>query len=78
MKTVAAKAEESVSDERWLPPGVGAIGTASLLADLGHEIPTALLRKYIQQVKTGLPGMAYVQLDPQAAWPQRLQTGLVQ
>lgn len=28
---------------RWLTPGVGGIGAASLLADLGHEIPTALL-----------------------------------
>ena len=41
-------------------------------------IPKELLKRYIQQVKTGLPGVAYVQLDPQAAWPQRLQTGLVQ
>jgi MFS family permease len=30
-------------DERWLTPGVRGIGTASLLADLGHEVPTALL-----------------------------------
>jgi MFS family permease len=28
---------------RWLTAGVGGIGAASLLADLGHEIPTALL-----------------------------------
>ncbi len=31
------------SPGRWLTPGVGGIGTASLLADVGHEIPTALL-----------------------------------
>ena len=31
------------SPERWLTPGVAGIGTASLLADLGHEVPTALL-----------------------------------
>lgn len=49
-----------------------------LMFRIKARIPPALLRKYIQQVKTGLPGMAYVQLDPQAAWPQRLQTGLVQ
>ncbi|MGH9235874.1 MAG: MFS transporter [Acidimicrobiales bacterium] len=29
--------------ERWLSPGVAGIGTASFLADAGHEIPTALL-----------------------------------
>ena len=27
----------------WLSPGVKGIGSASLLADIGHEIPTALL-----------------------------------
>lgn len=27
----------------WLNPGVRGIGAASLLADVGHEIPTALL-----------------------------------
>jgi MFS family permease len=29
--------------ERWLGRGVAGIGTASFLADVGHEIPTALL-----------------------------------
>lgn len=28
---------------RWFSPGVAGIGTASLLADVGHEVPTALL-----------------------------------
>jgi len=37
------------------------------------RIAPALLRKYILQVKTGLPGMAYVKLDPSVAWPQNLQ-----
>ncbi len=27
----------------WLTPGVGGIGAASLLSDLGHEVPTSLL-----------------------------------
>ena len=27
----------------WMTPGVAGIGTASFLADIGHEIPTALL-----------------------------------
>lgn len=36
----------STTEERsepWLTPGVKGIGAASLLADVGHEIPTALL-----------------------------------
>ena len=40
-------------------------------------IPKELLKKYIQQVKTGLPGVAYVNLDPQAAWPETLTSTLV-
>ena len=42
------------------------------------HISPELLRKYIQQVKTGLPGMAYVQLDPKTEWPARLKGPLPQ
>lgn len=42
------------------------------------HISPELLRKYIQQVKTGLPGVAYVQLDPRAQWPAGVQGKLVQ
>jgi hypothetical protein len=31
------------TSERWLTPGVRGIGAATFLADVGHEIPTALL-----------------------------------
>lgn len=31
------------TEQRWLTRGVAGIGTASLLADVGHEVPTALL-----------------------------------
>jgi hypothetical protein len=31
------------AEQRWLTPGVGGVGAASLLSDLGHEVPTALL-----------------------------------
>ncbi len=34
---------EPASGERWLTRGVAGIGVASLLADVGHEVPTALL-----------------------------------
>lgn len=42
------------------------------------RIAPELLRKYIRQVKTGLPGMAYVRLAPDAPWPANLQGKLVQ
>jgi HlyD family secretion protein len=31
-----------------------------------------LLKRHLKQVKTGLPGMAWLKLDPQAEWPQSL------
>ena len=37
-----------------------------------------LLRKHIRNVKTGLPGMAYVRLDPRVEWPSELQIKLPQ
>ena len=37
------------------------------------QIPPDLLRKHIAQVKTGLPGMAYIRLDPNVEWPTHLQ-----
>ena len=42
-------AETTVSAEegRWFLPGVKAIGAASLLSDLGHEVPTALLPTFL-------------------------------
>ena len=40
------------------------------------HIPEELLRKHIRDVKTGLPGVAYVQLDPQAQWPEHLRVRL--
>jgi len=36
------------------------------------RIPGELLKKYVRQVKTGLPGMAYVKVDPAAEWPAHL------
>jgi HlyD family secretion protein len=40
------------------------------------HIPPEVLKKHVRDVKTGLPGMAYVQLNPQAEWPANLQVRL--
>ena len=45
------------TSERWLTPGVRGIGTASFLADVGHEIPTALLPNLLT-VTLGAPAAA--------------------
>ena len=49
-----------------------------LMFRLKAQIPTDLLRKYIEIVKTGLPGTAYVKLDPKAEWPANLAVKLSQ
>jgi len=40
------------------------------------RIDPALLNEYIQYVKTGLPGVAHVRLDPAAEWPDELKVRL--
>jgi HlyD family secretion protein len=49
-----------------------------LMFRIRAQIPVELLKKHITYVKTGLPGVAYVRLDPNAPWPARLRTGLLQ
>ncbi|WP_313136715.1 HlyD family secretion protein [Paracoccus jeotgali] len=36
------------------------------------RIEPELLVRYLEHVKTGLPGMAYIRLDPEAEWPDAL------
>jgi HlyD family secretion protein len=36
------------------------------------QISRELLQKNLRQIKTGLPGMAWLKLDPQAEWPPEL------
>ena len=49
-------AKAAVTRSEWFTPGVRGIGAASLLSDLGHEVPTALLPRFI----TSLGGSAAV------------------
>jgi MFS family permease len=42
---------------RWMSPGVGGIGLASFLADVGHEVPTALLPSFVTST-LGAPAAA--------------------
>jgi HlyD family secretion protein len=43
-----------------------------LMFRIRGRLDPELLRKFSPEVKTGLPGMAYVRLDPAKAWPDRL------
>ena len=57
MRGSTAEAPPTIAvEERWLTRGVAGIGTASLLADMGHEIPTALLPSLITSTLHGDAG----------------------
>jgi len=47
-----------------------------LMFRIKAQIDKELLRKYLPQVKTGLPGMAYVLLDKSLGWPSEFQVKL--
>jgi HlyD family secretion protein len=49
-----------------------------LMFRIKAHIAPELLRARIRRVKTGLPGVAYVRLDPQIEWPANLQERLAQ
>jgi len=49
-----------------------------LMFRIKAHIDPDLLKQYIRSVKTGLPGMAYVRLNPNAAWPKELEVRLPQ
>lgn len=41
------------------------------------RISPELLAAHIDQVKTGLPGVAHIRLDPKVSWPVELERGLI-
>ncbi len=42
------------------------------------RIDPAVLKAHIEGVRSGLPGMSYIRVDPNTAWPERLEKNLVQ
>ncbi|KHK65536.1 HlyD family secretion protein [Pseudomonas frederiksbergensis] len=44
-----------------------------LMFRIKARIDPGLLRKHLSQVKTGVPGVAHVRLNPQAQWPAELE-----
>lgn len=49
-----------------------------LMFRLKARVAPDLLRKYLRQVKTGLPGMVYVRLGEDVVWPEDLRVKLPQ
>ena len=48
-----------------------------LMFKVKARIDPELLSRHLQQVKTGLPGVAWVRLDPQQPWPAALDKNVV-
>lgn len=69
-----------ISDEAQFTPKT--VETANerekLMFRVRAQIPVELLNKHTNQVKTGLPGVAYVRLDSNQPWPEHLQVNLPQ
>ncbi len=55
-----------------------AVEREKLMFRIKAQIPSEILRKHIPRVKTGLPGIAYVRLDSDVAWPRHLEVRLPQ
>ena len=53
----AAEPEAAQASRSWLTPGVRGVGAASLLADLGQQVPTALLPSFLT-ASLGAPASA--------------------
>lgn len=53
-----------------------AVERQKLMFRIKAQIDPDLLRKHVRYVKTGLPAMAYVRLDPRVEWPADLQIRL--
>ena len=49
-----------------------------LMFRIRARISPDLLQRHIRDVKTGLPGMAYVRVDPDTEWPETLQIRIPQ
>lgn len=49
-----------------------------LMFRIKAQIDPALLRANLKQIKTGVPGVAWVKLDPQAPWPAELSVKVPQ
>jgi hypothetical protein len=62
------RSQDSRPTERWLGPGVGGIGSASFLADVGHEVPTALLASLVAAT-LGAPAVLGLIEGCRTGWP---------
>ena len=74
---IPAKVSFVASDAQFTPKTVEtASERQKLMFRVKGQIDRDLLQKHLKLVKTGLPGMAWIKLDPQARWPANLEIKL--
>ncbi len=70
---IPAKVSFIASQAQFTPKTVEtASERQKLMFRVRAQIAPELLKKYLEQVKTGVPGVAWIKLDPQLAWPATL------
>ena len=70
--------EDEGKNEPWLTRGVAGIGGASLLSDLGHEVPTSLLPSFVPEPRRSAHQLRLLEssrASPTAALTRRLDRG---
>jgi HlyD family secretion protein len=73
-RVIPAKVSFVASVAQFTPKTVEtAVERQKLMFRVKARIDPELLKKHLTQVKTGLPGMAWIKLDREAAWPAQLQ-----
>lgn len=75
---IPAKVSFIASEAQFTPKTVETANEREkLMFRVKVKIPTELLSKYIEQVKTGLPGVGFIKLDQDSEWPEKLQKNLI-
>jgi HlyD family secretion protein len=70
---VPAKVSFVASTAQFTPKTVEtASERQKLMFRVRAQVDPELLRRHRDQVKTGLPGVAWIKLDPQTPWPEHL------
>ena len=71
---IPAKISYVASTAQFTPKTVETkVERQKLMFRVKARIAPELLKKYIEYVKTGLPGVAWVQINPEKPWPAHLQ-----
>jgi HlyD family secretion protein len=72
-RVIPAKVSFVASTAQFTPKTVEtASERQKLMFRIKASIDRTLLQKYLAQVKVGLPGVAWIRLNPQTPWPENL------